>query len=204
MKNFLYKMIINSATDYGYQNCLKYVCDKASILDVGIGNGVMMDHFHRLIKDKGLHITGIDINKNYLQHCAGNIRQFNLENHVTIHCQPVETFDPPQEARFDYIFFTMSFMLFKNQSPVLDRAPDWLKPNGEILFFQTVFTEKAPLIEFIKPKLKFVTTIDFGKVTYEDQFLGLLQSKNLSVTENRLIKREWFKGEYRMTVASFS
>ncbi len=204
MKNFLYKLIINSVTDYCYQSCLDYVGDKASILDVGIGNGVMMDHFHRLIKNKELHITGIDINHNYLRHCKCNIEQFNLEDHVTIHCKPVEEFQPPGKKCFDYILFTMSFMLFRDQALVLDRVQQWLRPDGEILFFQTLFREKVPLIERIKPKLKYVTTIDFGKVTYEDEFFSLLQSKRLKVTEDRLIKKEWFKGEYRMTVASFS
>jgi len=203
MKNFLYKLIINGVTDYCYQNCLEYVREQSTILDVGIGNGVMMDHFHGLIKEKGLHITGIDINRNYLNHCASNIQQYRLENHVTIHCRPVETFQPPQGSAFDYIFFTMSFMLFQNQHLVLDRAQNWLKPGGEVLFFQTLFREKVPMIEFVKPKLKFFTTIDFGKVTYEYEFLNLLQSKGLQITEDRMIKREWFKGEYRMTAAAW-
>ncbi|MBW1954936.1 MAG: class I SAM-dependent methyltransferase [Deltaproteobacteria bacterium] len=204
MKNFLYKLIINSVTDYCYENCLEYVRDHASILDVGIGNGVMMNHYHEFIKDKRLHITGIDINRNYLRHCASKIQEYHLKDYVIIHCQAVETFEPPERVLYDYIFFTMSFMLFQDQGGVLERARRWLKPEGEILFFQTLFKEKVPAIEFIKPKLKYVTTIDFGKVTYENEFLSLLNAKNLKIKKDRLIKREWFKGEYRMTVAAFS
>ncbi len=200
MKNFLYRLIINSATDYCYQNCLEHVREKACILDVGIGNGVMMNHFHELIKAKDLNITGIDINRNYLRHCECKIRQYNLENHVNIYCQAVERFEPPEGVCFDYIFFTMSFMLFRDQGLVLDRVKGWLAPDGEILFFQTLFRERVPLIEFIKPRLKYVTTIDFGVVTYEAAFLSLLRSKNFKIKKNRLIKSQWFKGEYRMTV----
>jgi alpha-N-acetylglucosaminidase len=98
----------------------------------------------------------------------------------------------------------MSFMLFKNQSMVIDRVRKWLKPDGEILFFQTMFKKKNNVLEFVKPKLKYVTTVDFGKVTYEDEFLNLLKSKRLTVKEDRLIeKKKWFKGEYRMVAATF-
>jgi alpha-N-acetylglucosaminidase len=92
----------------------------------------------------------------------------------------------------------MSFMLFKDQQLVLDQAKNWLKPGGKIVFFQTMFREKSLLIDFIKPKLKYLTTIDFGKVTYENDFFALLNAKNLSISEDRMIKREWFNGEYRM------
>lgn len=91
-------------------------------------------------------------------------------------------------------------MLFNNQEFVLDRIKNWLKPDGEIVFFQTMFKEKVRLIEFIKPKLKYITTIDFGKVTYEKDFFALMNEKKLSISEDRLIKKAWFKGEYRMIV----
>ena len=57
-------------------------------------------------------------------------------------------------------------------------------------------------MEFIKPKLKYITTIDFGRVTYEEDFFNSLAQQNLQVSEDRLIKREWFRGEYRMITAS--
>jgi len=89
-------------------------------------------------------------------------------------------------------------MLFSNQELVLDQAKDWIKPGGKIVFFQTMFKDRFRLMEFIKPKLKYVTTVDFGTVTYEKDFFSLLEGKKLSVCEDRLIKKEWFKGEYRM------
>jgi len=57
-------------------------------------------------------------------------------------------------------------------------------------------------MEFIKPKLKYFTTIDFGEVTYVKDFYALLDKKKLSVSHDRLIKKEWFGGEYRMIAAS--
>jgi alpha-N-acetylglucosaminidase len=93
-------------------------------------------------------------------------------------------------------------MLFKDKQLVLDRIKDYIKPGGKIVFFQTMFKERFRFMEFIKPKLKYVTTIDFGNITYEKDFLNLLNKNRMSVSQDRLIKKEWFKGEYRMIIAS--
>lgn len=202
MKNLLYKLLINDVTNHCYKNCLNYFSDNSTVLDVGIGNGVMLKKYYPLIKSKDLRVTGIDINKSYIKHCYRLIETYQLENYIKIHHEPVETYEPPRKEFFDFILFSMSFMLFNNQEFVLDRIKDWLKPDGEIVFFQTMFKEEARLIEFIKPKLKYITTIDFGKATYEKDFFALMSEKKLSISEDKLIKKEWFKGEYRMIAMS--
>lgn len=203
MKNILYKVIIKRVTDYCYQNCLEYFDAGSRILDVGIGNGLMLKKFHPLIKSKNLKITGIDINKNYLQHCDALIKTYALDNFIDIYHESVEAYEPFNGQLFDYILFSMSFMLFEKQNLVLKRIRNWLQPEGKVIFFQTMFKEKFPLMEMIKPKLKHLTTIDFGKVTYEKEFFDLLAKNNLCVFEDRLIKKEWFQGEYRMIVTYF-
>jgi ubiquinone/menaquinone biosynthesis C-methylase UbiE len=200
IKNQLYALIIDDVTHYCYGNCLPYFPQNSSILDVGIGNGIMMKKFHPLIREKGLHIVGIDINRSYLNQCNGLIETYQLENQIEIFHAPVETYEPPSRGCFDFVLFSMSFMLFADQRMVLDRIKHWLRPGGEIVFFQTIFRERLKILEFIKPKLKYLTTIDFGQVTYEDDFFNLLGEKELSVVEDRLIKKEWVKGEYRMIV----
>ena len=59
-------------------------------------------------------------------------------------------------------------------------------------------------MEFVKPRLKYVTTIDFGKVTYENDFTSLLEEKDINIIEDRLIKKEWFKGEYHFIISSLN
>ena len=202
MKNYLYKLIIDDVTDLCYNNCLHYFPPNSRILDVGIGNGIMIKNYHALIRAKNLKIIGIDINKSYLNHCSSLISKCRLNNHIRIFHKPVECYEPPEKEYFDFILFSMSFMLFEDQELVLDRIRDWLKSDGKILFFQTMFREKARVVEFIKPKLKYFTTIDFGRITYEDDFYALLGQKRVSINEDRLIKREWFKGEYRLIIST--
>jgi alpha-N-acetylglucosaminidase len=114
----------------------------------------------------------------------------------------VECYEPPEKDYFDYILFSMSFMLFEDQELVIDRVKRWLRPSGKVLFFQTMFRKRSPFIAFIKPKLKYLTTIDFGRITYDEEFYALLGRKNVSIDEDRLIKREWFSGEYRLIIST--
>jgi alpha-N-acetylglucosaminidase len=64
-----------------------------------------------------------------------------------------------------------------------------------------MFKERSTLIDFVKPKLKYFTTIDFGKTTYENEFFTLLKRHELAILQDRMITREWFKGECRIIVA---
>ena len=204
MRNFLYNLMINEVTDLCYKNCLHYFSPHSRILDVGIGNGTMIQHYHGLIKSKGLQITGIDINRNYLKHCARLIDLWQLEDNIKIFSESVENYTPPEQGYFDFILFSMSFMLFKDQLLVLDRIRSLLKPEGKVIFFQTMFKKKSLIMELIKPRLKYVTTIDFGRVTYENDFTAILEGKDISIIEDRLIKKEWFKGEYHFIISSLN
>ena len=204
MKNYIYNLMIHDLSNHCYKNCLEYFSNQAAVLDVGIGNGAMLKNYHFLIKSKELQIIGIDINRYYLNHCQSLIEKYGLEKNIKIYCTPVEKYEPIGMECFDFILFSMSFMLFRDPRGVLERIKGWLKPGGKIIFFQTIYKEKFRLMDFIKPRLKYITTVDFGIVTYEKDLLQTLQAQNLMVIENRLIKREWYKGEYRMLVTTIS
>lgn len=204
MKNWLYKLFISDINNHCYRNCLDYFPDNSAILDVGIGNGMMMKNYHDMIKSKRLKITGVDIDKTYLKYCSGLIQDYQLGDYIEIHQTCIEHFEPREKAYFDFILFSMSFMLLNDQRLVLERIKDWLKPDGEIIFFQTIYKEKFSIMEIIKPRLKYVTTIGFGTVTYEKPFYALLNKHDLSILEDRLVKKAWFKGEYRMIATSLN
>jgi ubiquinone/menaquinone biosynthesis C-methylase UbiE len=204
MKNWLYKLFVSDINDHCYKNCLDYFPDNSAVLDVGIGNGMMMKNYHDVIKSKRLKITGVDIDQTYLKYCSGLIQDYQLGDYIEIHQNFIEYFEPAEKVYFDFILFSMSFMLLNDQRLVLERIKDWLKPDGEIIFFQTIYKEKFPVMEIVKPRLKYVTTIEFGTVTYEKAFYALLNKHDLSIIEDRLVKKAWFKGEYRMIATSLN
>lgn len=202
MRNWLYQLLINRITNECYRNSLDYFSNGSTILDVGIGNGIMIETFHSLIKSKRLRITGIDIDGDYLRHCRKLIKKYQLEDYIEVYHGSVESYDPVNKRCFDFVLFSISFMLLSDQQLVLDRIKDWLKPGGEIVFVQTMYKERARLVDIIKPKLKYLTTIDFGKATYERDFFALLNENGLAVREDRVLRKEWFNSQCRMIVAT--
>lgn len=200
MFNSLYNWIISDVTKLCYQDCLQLFAPETKILDVGIGNGVMLQNYHHLIKDKDLQITGLDINLDYIKHCCKLIERYALQEQLQVLHKSVFNYCPAPEEKYDYVLFSMSFMLLPEQEKALDQARSWLKPEGKVVFFQTMFQSRSPFLEFIKPKLKYLTSIDFGQVTYEDEFFQLLKKKGMATCEDRLLQRKWFNGEYRVIV----
>lgn len=201
MRNWLYQLLINRITNECYKNCLDYFPNGSTVLDVGIGNGIMIETFHSLIKSKTLRITGIDIDDDYLRHCRKLIRKYQLDDYIEVHHGSVESYDPIKERCFDFVLFSMSFMLLSDQRLVLDRIKNWLKPAGEIVFVQTMYKKRARLVDIIKPRLRYLTTIDFGRATYERDFFALLSENGLAVREDKVVRREWFNSQCRMIVA---
>ena len=62
--------------------------------------------------------------------------------------------------------------------------------------------EGQPAVGGDQNTLRLFSGIEFGDVTYESDFFELLDQKQFLTKENRLLKENWFQGEYRMIVAS--
>jgi len=198
----VYEILVGQVTELCYWAGLNHFPENAAILDVGIGNGLMLHRYHELIKSKGFKITGIDISRDALQECARRIRTYGLEDHIDLRLASIEDFQPDCRPQFDYVFFTMSFMLLENQKMVLDRVRRMIPYDGEILFFQTLYEKKLPIMDFIKPKLKYFSGIEFGPVSYEEDFFALLQDREMTVKEDHRLQKKWFQGEYRLIVTA--
>ncbi len=197
----VYSLIVSDVTDGCYRTCLPLFPPSARVLDVGIGNGEMLRRYHETIRTRSLSITGLDIDRDYLKQCNRLIREFSLEEHIHTEFTPVEEYTPPSAGYFDVILFSMSFMLLGDPRSVLRRIRPWLATKGQAVFVQTMFVKTSRFLELVKPRLKYLTTIDFGRVIYEQDFLRLLQAEHFQIIEDRLIARNWFGGQYRMVRA---
>lgn len=201
LRQKVYEILIGPVTELCYQAALDHFKFGATILDVGIGNGLMIPCYHELVKSKALKITGIDISAAALRQCARNVKSHGLEDHVELHLASIEDF-PTAGMQFDYIFFSMSFMLLENQKMVLDRVRRMIARQSEIVFFQTMYDKRNPILDFIKPKLKYFSGIEFGPVSYEEDFFALLEDRRITVQKDHLLQKTWFQGEYRLIVTT--
>jgi len=70
------------------------------------------------------------------------------------------------KERFDLIIFSSSFMLMPFREKALDIAKSLLSSHGRIIFLMTLYEKKRrfKLMEAVKPKIKHLTSIDFGTI----------------------------------------
>lgn len=72
--------------------------------------------------------------------------------------------------KFSTIFFSFSFMLMPDHIKALMLSQSILEKDGRICFLLTLNKKPFPILEKIKPLIKKLTTVDFGKVVYEREF----------------------------------
>lgn len=85
--------------------------------------------------------------------------------------------------------FSASFMLLPEPEVALRHCATLLKPGGRLYFTQTIQTRPSRSMEFVKPMLKRVTSVDFGRVTYEDAFKGQIRAAGLELQEFTILAR---------------
>jgi SAM-dependent methyltransferase len=103
-------------------------------------------------------------------------------------------------AGFDAAYFSASFMILPDPVGALEHVRTCLAPGGRVFFTQTFQDRPSPLVERMKPLLRTLTTVEFGQVTYEQDFLDTLRSARMRVVEHKTLtaKRSM---SYRLVVA---
>tara|TARA_B110000967_G_C18895047_1_gene569997 strand:+ start:1958 stop:2614 length:657 start_codon:yes stop_codon:yes gene_type:complete len=151
------------STIHGYYNILSNLPENSNILDVGCGDGIYFtsDKVINLIKDKQFNITCIDIDNGALNICNDRLIKAALSNLVK--CSNTDFNDISQ--KYDYVLFMESF-------PVIPMVmfSDFIKhaisiTNNEILMYHNLTHSENKFLSIIKPKIKYLTMIDFGRLT---------------------------------------
>ena len=185
MRALIYNTTVSSMTSSWYREVLQRMPDNSRLLDIGVGTGEALMKNEDLLRQRNLFVQGIDIDKSYLQACQKNIEKRGLSDVISVRHQSV--YDLENSHEYDGVYFSSSFMLLPDQDTALDRARDALKPSGTLFFTLTLFQKRSPFWEAVKPMLRWLTTIEFGKVTYEAEFLELLKRHEIEVVESSLL-----------------
>ncbi|CAK9008141.1 unnamed protein product [Durusdinium trenchii] len=74
----------------------------------------------------------------------------------------------PEDLRFDAVYFSGSLTVMPDPPAALIAVLPLMKSGGRVFITQTFQKKHSPLMAFIKPLMKYITTIDFGQLTTEE------------------------------------
>ncbi len=196
MRALIYDAAILPLTSKWYRRVLEHLPAGASMLDVGIGTGSALISNEAIVKAKDLDIVGVDIDADYVKRCQAHIWKHGLEANLRVYLQSVYDHDG---GPYDAIYFSASFMLLPDPAAALHHVQSLLKPGGLIYFTQTFEERPSPIMEQIKPILGQLTTIEFGRVTYESEFREVAAQGGLELVSMDTIGRSGQR-TYRLAV----
>jgi SAM-dependent methyltransferase len=118
------------------------------------------------------------------------------ESNPTMSSQPATTTTTTRDstaALFDVIYFSGSFSLLPDMPGALKAVLPLLKKGGQIYITQTYQRYTPPFLAYIKPWLRYMTTIDFGQLIPEDRAATFFQHQvpdqcHLECVEHEVIK----------------
>jgi SAM-dependent methyltransferase len=180
IRSFIYDTLILRLTSRWYAEVLRRLPEGVALLDVGIGTAGALLANADLVKRKGLRVTGIDIDADYIERARRRLREFPLTDRAEVRLESV--YDH-QGGPYDAVYFSASFMLLPEPERALRHCCALLNPGGRIFFTQTIQKRPTRWMEILKPALKRVTSIDFGRVTYEDDFKRQIHAAGLELEE---------------------
>ena len=181
MRAWIYNRALLPLTSKWYEEVLNRLPVGSRMLDIGIGTGGALLLNEPLLREKQISVLGIDIDAAYVKGCRKAVMKRGLEDLVDVQLVSVYDF---KERGFDAAYFSASFMLMPDPASALSHVCSLLGADGRVYFTQTIEESRSTLMEKTKPLLKKLTTIDFGQVTYEEEFLHTLSGAGLSLLEN--------------------
>ena len=196
MRAWIYDKAIGPLTGKWYGSVLDHVGQNCHLLDVGIGTGVALVENAGLVRSKRLCITGVDIDRDYVKRAQLSMYKNDLVENVDV---ILESVYDHQGGPYDAVYFSASFMLMPDPARALKHVSALLKPGGRIFFTQTFQDRRSKFAERAKPLLKKLTTIEFGTVTYQEDFLAVLEDANQEVLELSTMARKGSRS-YRLAI----
>lgn len=180
VRGWLYDRAITGLTTGWYAAVLDRLPDGARVLDVGIGTGAALAHSADRVRAKDLQVTGLDIDRDYHLRCAAEMRRAGLVGHVT---PLLESVYDHGGGPYDAVYFSASLMLLPDPVAALRHVTGLLAADGRVFCTQTFHHRRSRLRETLKPLLRHLVTIDFGRVTYEDEFRAVLAEAGLQLQD---------------------
>ena len=167
-----------------FYSVLKDIPNNSHILDFGCGSGICYKNKDTvdLIIKRNHKITGIDINLFAIENFMKNVKTSLLTGKINLKCENI--FKAKFEKKFDYVIFSESAPLLEND--VFTEVVSYIKYNllnstGKIIFINNLVENPQFFVSFIKPKLKYITTLDFGRILTLNEFQNLATEVQMKI-----------------------
>lgn len=197
MRAWIYNHAFAPLTVRWYRSVLEQLQPGTTMLDIGVGTALSLVANTDLVRSKGIRVHGVDIDPDYVKQARKAVGNAGLSDLVTV---DLESVYDHKGGPYDAAYFAASFMLMPDPPRALRHVSNLLKPGGRIYFTQTFQETRSPLMEKLKPFLVHITTIDFGHVTYEADFLNVVENGGLCVIENAILRKRGTQ-TFRLVVA---
>lgn len=181
----IYDAAVVRMTAAWYRSVLERLPPGCRLLDIGIGTGAALLANAGILRDQDLHVTGIDIDAAYVERCRRAVARGALDDRIRVR---IESVDDHRGGPYDAAYFSGSFMLLPDPSRALRHVAALLAPGGRVYFTHTFEHERSRAAELVKPLLRLITTIDFGRVTYEPEFRRALAAAGVELDELRILR----------------
>jgi ubiquinone/menaquinone biosynthesis C-methylase UbiE len=180
VRTAVYDAAIVGMTADWYRAVLERLPNGCRLLDVGIGTGAALIANADLLRDKDMHVTGVDIDAAYVERCRRTIVEKRLDRWIAV---GLESIDLHAGGPYDAVYFSASFMLLPDPPGTLRHLRTVMAADALVYFTQTFEHRRSHVVELAKPLLRRVTTIDFGRVTYEADFRETLAKASYDLVE---------------------
>jgi SAM-dependent methyltransferase len=178
-RGWLYDRFVSGMTSGWYREVLSRLAPGTRLLDVGIGTGAALIRCADLVRERELSIVGLDVDADYLVRCGRSLHRAGLGG-----VEPVlESVYDHAGGPYDAVYFSASLMLLPDPAAAIRKVVGLLRPGGTLYATQTFQLRRSRLAERGKPLIRHLTTIEFGRVTYEDDFRACLAAAGVELTE---------------------
>lgn len=189
-RSFIYDKAIAPVTSTWYYELLQHLPEGSHLLDIGIGTGASLVANSSVLRAKEITVEGVDYESAYVTACKSAVSKAGLGKYVTVHRANIYDFSPKGDRLFDNVYFSGSFMVLPRPVEALKKVIDLMvdREDGRIYFTQTFELKKNKWMEWLKPKLQRLTSIDFGQVTYEEDFEEILHQGGVVIEKSEVIE----------------
>jgi len=176
----LYDAVIVGMTTGWYRAVLSRLPPGCRLLDVGIGTGAALLANADLLRARDLRVVGVDVDAAYVARCRRAVADAGLGERIDVRLEPIEAH---HGGPYDAVYFSGSFMLLPDPAAALGHVRALLADAAEVYFTQTVEHRRSRAVELLKPLLRPLTGIDFGRVTYEPEFRATIAAAGFRLVE---------------------